>query len=60
MKKSKKSFEELAAEMAVLQETKTGELRGGFTSFSTQSLESKVRADDNHHDCPPITLSDPD
>lgn len=63
MKKSKKSFEELAAEMTTLQETKTGELRGGFSSFGTQSMQSRVVADNNNsedcagqtnfHDCAP-------
>lgn len=50
MKETKKSFEELAAQMTALEETKTGELRGGFTSFSTESMQSRVVADDDHQD----------
>lgn len=50
MKNSKKSFEELAAEMAALQETQTGELRGGFSSFGTQSVQLKAVADKNRVD----------
>jgi len=37
--------------MTALQETKTGKLRGGFSSFGTQSMQSKTVADEDWHNC---------